>query len=904
MPPFNNFTIKAQEVLKKAHDFAMERGHTQIDAMHLLAALVMQEEGVVESIFERLEVEIPRLADKILDILDSMPRGATVSPIGQIFLTQELARAMDQAQKEASALKDEYISTEHLLLSLTEVASKARDLLSGARINREGILRALEHLRGGQRITDAEPESKYAVLEKYAKNLTRMAREEKLDPVIGRDEEVRRLMQILSRRTKNNPVLIGEAGVGKTAIVEGLAQKIISGDIPETLKNKELLSLDLGALIAGTKYRGEFEDRMKAVMREIERSKGGIILFIDELHTIVGAGAAEGAIDASNLLKPPLARGELHAIGATTLREYHKYIEKDMALARRFQPVYVDEPSIDETIMILHGLKQRYESHHGVKISDGAVIAAANLSSRYIADRFLPDKAVDLIDEAASSVRLEIDSTPKELDNYKKEILHFEIEKQGLKSKQSGKKTISKDMKARGIEIDKELKRLNSLKEKIEARWTGEKGAVSDIGTFKNTLAVLKQESEAAEREGSFEKVAEIRYGKIPQTEKKLHDAEVILRKLQGSQRMVKEEITEEDVADVVFRWTGIPVTKMLQEESEKLGNMEVVLRERVVGQDEAIIKIAHAIRRSRAGISEEDRPIGSFIFLGPTGVGKTELARTLAEFLFNDDKALLRFDMSEYMERHTVSKLIGSPPGYIGYEEGGKLTELVKHRPYSIVLFDEIEKAHHDIFNILLQILDNGHLTDSKGRTVNFKNTVIIMTSNIGGEYIKDMTRLGFVAASDDTARHQDDHLRDKIKKALEQRFRPEFLNRIDEAIIFNRLSDSALIQIVDIQLQNFMKRVLKKNIRFSFTVDAKKLLAEKGYDANYGARPLKRAIQSLILNPLAEDIIARRVLSGDAIAIDAKNGELIFLKGGKLYREIEEKRKKERMSTLVKSN
>ncbi|MEK7636511.1 MAG: AAA family ATPase [Patescibacteria group bacterium] len=902
MPPFNNFTIKAQEALKKAHDFAMERGHTQIDATHLLAALVMQEEGVVESIFERLEVEIPRLADKILDILDSMPRGATVSPIGQIFLTQELARVMDQAQKEASALKDEYISTEHLLLSLTEVSSKARDLLSGARINREGILRALEHLRGGQRITDAEPESKYAVLEKYAKNLTRMAREEKLDPVIGRDEEVRRLMQILSRRTKNNPVLIGEAGVGKTAIVEGLAQKIVSGDIPETLKNKELLSLDLGALIAGTKYRGEFEDRMKAVMREIERSKGGIILFIDELHTIVGAGAAEGAIDASNLLKPPLARGELHAIGATTLREYHKYIEKDMALARRFQPVHVDEPSIDETIMILHGLKQRYESHHGVKISDGAVIAAANFSSRYIADRFLPDKAVDLIDEAASSVRLEIDSTPKELDTYKKEILHFEIEKQGLKSKQSGKKIVSKDAKARITEIDKELKRLNSLKEKIEARWTGEKGAVSDIGTLKNALAVLKQESEVAEREGSFEKVAEIRYGKIPQAEKKLYDAEILLRKLQGSQRMVKEEITEEDIADVVFRWTGIPVTKMLQEESEKLGNMEAVLRERVVGQDEAIKKIAHAVRRSRAGISEEDRPIGSFIFLGPTGVGKTELARTLAEFLFNDDKALLRFDMSEYMERHTVSKLIGSPPGYVGYEEGGKLTELVKHRPYSIVLFDEIEKAHHDIFNILLQILDNGHLTDSKGRTVNFKNTVIIMTSNIGGEYIKDMTRLGFIAEADDTALRQDDHLRDKIKKALEQRFRPEFLNRIDEAIIFNRLSDAARIRIVDIQLQIFMKRVEKKNIHFSFTADAKKLLAEKGYDANYGARPLKRVIQSLILNPLAEDIIARRVLSGDTIAIDAKNGELIFLKGGKQVREITEKRKKERTPILAK--
>lgn len=888
MPPFNNFTIKAQEVLKKAHDFASERGHAQIDATHLLAALVMQEEGIVEAIFERLEVEIPPLADKILDVLDGMPKGTVINPLGQVYLTQDLARIIDQAQKEASHLKDEYISTEHLLLSLTEVPTRARDMLKNVRADREGILRALEGLRGGQRITDAEPESKYAVLEKYARNLTRMAREEKLDPVIGREEEIRRLMQILSRRTKNNPVLIGEAGVGKTAIVEGLALRIVSGDIPETLKNKELISLDLGALIAGTKYRGEFEDRMKAVMREIERSKGSIILFIDELHTIVGAGAAEGAIDASNLLKPPLARGELHAIGATTLKEYHKYIEKDMALARRFQPVYVDEPTVDEAIVILHGLKHRYELHHGVKISDSAIVTAVNLSSRYIADRFLPDKAVDLIDEAASSVRLEIDSTPHELDTFKKEITRLEIEKEGLKtnagpSGEKKSKALPKNIKIRIAEIEKELKKLNSAREKIESHWMSEKKAIAEIGNLKTVRDSLRQEAESFERDGNFEKVAEIRYGKIPQTEKKLLDAETVLRKAQASKKMIKQEITDEDIASVVSRWTGIPVMKMLQEESEKLGNMEEALGRRVVGQEEAISKIAHAIRRSRAGIGEEDRPIGSFIFLGPTGVGKTELARTLAEFLFNDDKALLRFDMSEYMERHAVSKLIGSPPGYVGYEEGGKLTEAVKHRPYSIILFDEIEKAHHDMFNLLLQILDSGHLTDAKGRTVNFKNTVVIMTSNIGGEYLKEMSRLGFVTEVDDTAKKQEEGLKDKIRKALEQHFRPEFLNRVDEAIIFNRLSREAILEIVDIQLARFMKRIEKKGIGIVFTPEAKKLIAEKGYDEHYGARPLKRAIQNMILNPLAEDIIAKRISDGDSLTLSIKDGALCFLKNGK---------------------
>ncbi len=879
MPPFNNFTNKAQEVLKKSHDLALERSHREVDVLHVLTSLILQEEGIVEAILEKLDIDVSQMADKLLELLDGMPRGAAMSVIGQVYLTPDLVRVMEQAHKEAGNLKDEFISTEHLLLAIAEIQTRSRDILSNSGLTKEGILKALSELRGNERITDAQPETKFNVIEKYARNLTRLAKQDKLDPVIGRDEEIRRVMQVLSRRTKNNPVLIGEAGVGKTAIAEGLAQKIASGDVPESLKGRELISLDLGSLVAGTKYRGEFEDRLKAILKEVERGNGKYVIFIDELHTIVGAGAAEGAIDASNMLKPPLARGELHAIGATTLKEYQKYIEKDPALARRFQPVYVDEPSIEETVAILKGLRYRYEVHHGVKITDGALMSAATLSSRYITDRFLPDKAVDLIDEAASSLRLEIDSTPRRLEELRHEIMKQEIEREGIKN---AKDKISKDKYRK---FSKDLDVLKEEYKKIEESWKHEKEAIAEIRELKKSADTSRQESAIAEREGNFGKVAELRYGQIPETEKKLRLAETKLRKLQSARQVTKEEVTEESVGDVVGRWTGIPVNKILESEASKLIKMEEELKKRVIGQDEAVEKIANAVRRSRAGIADEDRPMGSFIFLGPTGVGKTELAKTLAQFMFNDEKALIRFDMSEFMERHTASKFFGSPPGYVGYEEGGQLTELVKHRPYSVILFDEIEKAHHDVFNVLLQILDNGRMTDAKGRVVNFKNTIIIMTSNIGSEFAYDYSRLGFLGDGEDTKQKEEDDARDKVRKTLEKQFRPEFLNRVDEIIFFKSLAPEVVKRIVDLQLARLSERMAKKEITLEFSSSLRDFVAEKGSDSKYGARPLKRFIESKILNPLANEIVSGRVSPGDGVMIDVKGETITFQKSLKTH-------------------
>ena len=908
MTPFNNFTIKAQEALKKAHDLAIERSHQQITPLHILSALVLQEEGTVEEVLEKLGLDVSALSEKLLELLDRQPRISGSGGIASLYLSQDLGRVMEQAHREANQLKDEFISVEHLFLALSVVPSQARDVLTEHGIAHDAALKSLQELRGSQRITDPEPEAKYNVLEKYARNLTKLAREEKLDPVIGRDEEVRRVMQVLSRRTKNNPVLIGEAGVGKTAIAEGLAERIVSGDVPETLKDKELINLDLGALVAGTKYRGEFEDRLKAILKELDRQQGKYIIFIDELHTIVGAGAAEGAIDASNMLKPALARGELRAIGATTLKEYHKYIEGDPALARRFQPVYVEEPTITEAIAILHGLRPKYELHHGVRISDAALEAAATLSSRYITDRFLPDKAVDLMDEAASSLRLEMDSMPQELYELRHELARLEIERQTLKDEprptdakgdlrsRTGKpgtttevvvpgkpEGIKAGSKSRGAAIAKELEIVRAKMKKLETRWQSEKDLIAAIRGFKKQLDELRQESDIREREGTFDRVAELRYGLIPSAGKNLHEAERKLLKLQQERKMLKEEVTAEDIAHVVARWTGIPVTRMLEAESEKLLRLEEVLSRRVIGQDEAITKVAHAVRRSRAGIQDEDRPLASFMFLGPTGVGKTELARTLAEFLFNDEKALLRLDMSEYMERHTVSRMIGSPPGYVGYEEGGQLTEKIKHRPYAVVLFDEIEKAHPEVFNILLQILDNGRLTDAKGRTVNFKNTIVIMTSNIGSEFVQEMARLGFASAAEETREHEEADLKDKIRKALEKSFRPEFLNRIDEVIIFSSLSREVLGRIVGVQLGRVRARTVAKGIDLAFSPGLSGFLARQGFDPHYGARPLKRAIQTLVLNPLAQEVIAGKIKAGDRLSVEVKDGRVVFVKSAR---------------------